>query len=422
MRLKPISFPLLAALLLCGCSSAVREEHREPPEVMKAVPSDAVVIVSCPRLSNGLEQVFDSTDVLRSLAWGKLSGHEAAIAFINAGKLSPLVCVDAGKASADTSAGVSMLLEQAGRHHMKARYCCGDDHRISRNILLIAESEAVISNALRHVEAGESILGDNDFLSAFRLSGGREAVFIRNSGIAGVIPRGYLSGMFDRKQMLKFLANAAEWIIAVPRQSGCEIMTFQHEDDSQFANMLGKMNDGECRISEILPENVEYAFSLPVAEGFREVYQNWRYSCSNLDKYSKEIERIRKVYGVKALDWEKERVVREAGIIQFGGGRRIIALRADNPGNGSEAIEANPAPGMVAALYGKAFSTARDSCRYVSGNWILYGSKETLENISHSGTCDAGGLWPEDGCRFAIWQPGRIFYSGHNGSFVKIEK
>ena len=86
---------------LHSCAEGAAGVSQEAPELLKAVPSDALCVGLFGRLDHGMEQMIDSLSALRSLDYGKLSRSRAAIALCDIGSVCPLLIIEAGKAGAD---------------------------------------------------------------------------------------------------------------------------------------------------------------------------------------------------------------------------------------------------------------------------------------------------------------------------------
>jgi len=406
---------LSVSVLFVSCRT---EGVRFVPEIVYTVPTDAVMVFWNDRLEDVLEMAFDSTDVVRGFKWGKLSGHNAAVSFVFNRNLSPVICIDAGRSSEDTMGFVSGVQHQARKAGMQTRFFNGKDIGRSCNLLLLTRSEAVFSAVCRHVEAGRSIMDLGDFVDAFKLTNGAACQIVRNSSFEQILPRRYMEGCFKRAELLKFASHCADWTIVMRTEGRKIVRTVQHADESQFANVLPVLEAAESRLPEIMPEDTELAFSLPIGGGFRERYENWRYASSNLDKYEKSLAAVKKLRKVDPRKWEKQAGVREVALVQWGKGRKALAVRADKLPD-QPVCSVNELEGVAAVLYGRAFASVRDSCCVRRGGWLICGSKPDVEAFPELRVCGEMPLWwPQKACKFVIRYHGRTMFADHNGIVI----
>ena len=149
-------FLLAAVCTLFSCRQG--EVEHNISEMLDAVPTDAVIILPTDRLEQGIDALLDTTDVLRSLDWGHLKGKKAAVSFVYSGSLSPVLCIEAGKASPDTLKDVRRILGNVHELGLVAGHFSGQKTGISHNVLIVCRSEAVLASTIRHLEAGQSVL------------------------------------------------------------------------------------------------------------------------------------------------------------------------------------------------------------------------------------------------------------------------
>lgn len=416
---------VLSILASCASGGDGREASAEMLELFRAVPSEAVLVAHADRLDSALGMALDSSNVMRCLNWGRLEGRESVVSLVFNSKLSPVLCVDAGRGN-DTLEVVKSVLGMAASNKLSARFVPSSQYGLGRNILLVSQSEAVLSSVERHLDAGRSI-GDNpSFISAYSLVGTSDAVFICNSAWDKIVPRKYLGDMFNRRELVKFAQNASDWTVIVPGDKSARVLTLAHNDESQFSNVLDVLPGAESTLSSMLPAETTFAFSLPVGPWWRDCYRNWRYACSNLDKYEKELARLKKSSGADPLEWERRMDVKEIGLVQWGRGRRVILLRS---GRTEETLSPshNPYSGFLSALYGSAFSVVTDSTCVKIGDWTVSGSLPDVEAYLESIPSEidvkaaiAAQPWPAKGCKFAFYQPGRVFYADRKGMSIKM--
>lgn len=393
---------------------------RQIPDLLRTVPTDALVVVPASSLESGLALALDSANVLRSLDWGRLKDNDAVVSFVYNSKLSPVVCIEAGRSEADTLQDVKRILDEAPATKIFAGYIHAGDAGTGHNILVACQSEAVFSAAMRHLEAGRSVLDAPDFDKALELTPESGAVFIRNDGWDKILPKKYLADFFNRRDVVKFARGACDWTIVVPGADGAEVRLCHQESGPQFAGVLESLQGGESQLAAMIPEGASFALALPIGSEFRETYRGWRYASSNLDKYDKELVRLAKESGMKPLEWEKTSGVREIGLIQWGKGRKVMLVRCAKAHEDTGEPAANEFAGFVPALYGSAFRAVDDSCCIFRSGWMICGTAEDLKAYAEAELAQPA-LLPQKKCKFAIWQPGHMFAADNKGIYLTNE-
>ena len=122
---------LLAALPLlfaCGNPSAKTDAARDArriPELLAAVPSDALAVVCYDRLEEGL-RLLDSTSVLRQLNLTAFKQSKMALSLCYNGSLVPVLALETGRAEADSVSAVRTLLAQAATLRLQTEYVQAD--------------------------------------------------------------------------------------------------------------------------------------------------------------------------------------------------------------------------------------------------------------------------------------------------------
>ena len=113
---RVLTFLLVLPLLFsCGQPSrkaeAVREERRTP-ELLAAVPSDALAVVCYDHCADGM-RLYDTTGVLARLDLTAFKNARMALSLCYTGSLMPLLALDCGRAEADSASAVNSLCAQA---------------------------------------------------------------------------------------------------------------------------------------------------------------------------------------------------------------------------------------------------------------------------------------------------------------------
>lgn len=409
---------VLPLLFACGNpprkTDVVREERRIP-ELIAAVPSDALAVICYDRLSEGM-RLFDSTSVLQRLNLTAFKNARMALSLCYNGSLVPVLALDAGRAEADSVSAVSTLLAQAATLQLQAEYVRPDPEAKRRGILLITPSNAQLTAVRRHLTEYTSILDAPGFRQALAAAGGKDFIIFRGGGAPDrLVPKGWLQEFFPRRELTRFLGTVADWTVLTPAEGGFDVAPACGSDDAFYANILASLPFGESRLGAILPDSVRFALAMPVAlPDHRKAVERWQDASVKLTVYEKQLAALRKESGKDPLKWEQEVNVREVALVHFGGG--VVALvRPAKPATEREPYE-NPRRGFLPALYGNAFALADDSCTACSRGWQIYGSPEAVEAfIAAERTEESVPDWPGRGCRFIIHQPGKTLAWGKKG-------
>lgn len=409
---------LLAALPLlfaCGNPAPKTGDVRRVPELLAAVPSDALAVVCYDRLEEGLP-LLDSTSVLRKLNLTAFKQSQMALSLCYNGSLVPLLALDAGRAEADSASAVSALLAQASVLKLQAQYIRPDAETKRRGLVLITPSDAQLTAVRRHLTEHTSILDAPGFRQALAAAAGRDFVAFRGGGAPErLAPKNWLRDYFPRRPLTRFLGSIANWTVLTPAAGGFDVAPVCEQDDAFYANILGLLPFGDSRLGAILPEDTRFALALSVTlPQTREAVERWQDASVRLTAYQKRLEALRKERGKDPLKWELEQSVREVALVHFGGGA-VALVRPAKPATEREAHE-NRWRGFLPALYGDAFALADDSCTACSRGWQIYGSPEAvLAFIEAARPTEAPIAWPGKGCRFVIYQPGKTLAWGKKG-------
>ena len=382
---------LLAALPLlfaCGHPSPNTGDTRRVPELLAAVPSDALAVICYDRLEEGLP-LLDSTNVLRQLNLTAFKQSPMALSLCYNGSLVPVLALDAGRAEADSASAVSTLLAQAANLKLQAEYVRPDAETKRRGFLLITPSNAQLTAVRRHLSEHTSILDAPGFRQALAAAAGRDFVMFRGGGAPErLAPKGWLRDYFPRRALTRFLGSVADWTVLTPAAEGFDVAPVCEQDDAFYANILG---------------------SLPF-----EAVDRWQDASVKLTAHRKRLETLRKESGKDPLKWEREQDVREVALVHFGGGA-VTLVRPAKPATEREPRE-NPWRGFLPALYGDAFTLVDDSCTACSRGWQIYGSPEAVTAFIEAARPEEAAFeWPGKGCRFVIYQPGKTLAWGKKG-------
>ena len=408
---------LLLALASCGQparkAGAVREERRTP-ELLAAVPSDALAVVYYDELEDGLP-LYDSTSILHQLDLSAFKRAHMALSLCYNGSLVPVLAVDAGRTEADSVSAVNTLLAQAGTLRLHAEYIRPDKEAGRRGFVLITPSDAQMTAVRRHLTEYTSILDAPGFRQALALTSGDFVIF-RNNGAEHLAPKGWLKDFFPRRELTAFLGTVADWTVFTPEAGGFGLQASCGPADSYFANVFASLPTADSRLGSLLPADTRFALALPVHNPeLREAVVRFRDASVKLTKYNKTLEERKKESGKDPLKWEKELDVREVALVHFGGGA-VTLVRPAKAVPDAEA-SANAWRGILPALYGSAFALSDDSFTAAWSGWYVYGSEAAVcafLEAERPGE-ESPIVWPGKGCRFVIYEPDRTLAWGKKG-------
>lgn len=405
---KNAKISALAAVLILLASCGKGSSDVQAPELLRAIPSDALGLVCFDRCDEGLEFALDSAHVLRSLETGRLSGAHMVMSIDNVGSVEPLLVIDAGHASPDTSEAARRLLGQAAGAGVHAAFVCGSDSTIRRNVLLLSPSETVVSVALRHIGASTSILDAPGFDKVLECQGAtRNAVILRNSGSRKLLSSDMLDRFVAHPALSDFLRGYSDWVVVDAGDAGhgrFNVATVQDASSKYFANLVGNMEPAPSKLQGALPAAASFVVDMPVRDmaAFREAYESWLDASSSLTRYRKRLTSLRKEYGKDPLCWEQELGVREVARACMSDGLSVTMVRSQHAPS-LQGICRNPYPGFAAALFGSAFSSPADTCAAAMGDWTITGSEAAVS--AFAGAEERLGAEMPKNSKFTIWTP-----------------
>ena len=361
----------LLALMAISCSQSASGGYHDAPELLRAVPSDALCAGVFGRCDKALVHMTDSGSVLRQLDYGRLSRARAVVALCDVGSVEPLLVLEAGRHGSDTLAAASKLLALADSMRLYSELVALPEH----DAVVVSPSPTVITVVRRHLASDASILDAPGFEEVPQVLGGSDGVFWRNREAAKLfnLP---LCGV-SQKAVSGFLRDATEWTVAV----GDKLFPVQSQAERYYCNFMSSLADAPSRAGSMVPAGSELLVDIPVAslQEWRSGYETWLDARVVLEQYRKRLQVLRKSGGKDPLVWEKEADVKEVVYVS-GPGYRINMVRTGARLSAS-GVAGNPYTGYINALYGDPF-VAADSCVIHRGNWIISGERAVLDTLS----------------------------------------
>ena len=371
-----VSVILAFAALCAGASLAVScggesqgASNTEVPEMLSAVPSDALCVGLYGRLDRGMNKMTDSLSVLRKLNFGKLSHARCAVAICDIGSLSELLVIDAGKHAPDSSAAVKSLLAQADSFRIAKVYV----ELNGRDALILSPSETVVTVVRRHLSSETSVLDAPDFDRVIAALPSGDVLICRNSGMPKLLP-GKVSPAIQPR-VIPFLRDASEWTV----YSDGKVIPVHPEAEKYVCSFYESLPEAQSRLASVLPDSTDFVLNIPIADArqYRRSYEGWLDAKVALEAYQRRIDGLKKSSGTNPVAWEKSNDVKEVAVVVKDGVKYNLVRVASS--SKQDGVAVNPYTGFLRALYGEDFNPA-DSCMIRRGNWIVSGPRAALEN------------------------------------------
>lgn len=409
-----VIFAALLAVLSCGQPSV--EKH--VPELLGFVPSDALAVASYDRVCDVLT-LIDTASPLRTVDYGRLRNSKAMLSLCYTTSLTPILAIDTGKATSDTTGSVASILAQADSLGIRAEYI-HDETR--RGALVLSTSLTELNSTRRHFTENASILDAPAFKDALeKCVTSKNWIIFRNGGADKYIPRAFLLNFVQRREFIAFLQKCADWTALIPVDRGkYQMETVCGDFDTYFMKALDAMPVTQSKLGPMLPRSTEFAVALPVRDDeYREGYEHWLDAMVRLEKYESRLASLKKETGKSPLDWEKELDVREVAVVKWN--NRAVTLVRSGHTTKDKDIAPNPWKGFIPALYGSAFAVPDDSSCACSGGWTIFGGEEDLEAFLLCEHGLEGVSWPGKHSGLIIYGPDFIINRDKEGTFLSVK-
>lgn len=403
---------LLLALASCGRQPSVEQTI---PEMLAAVPSDALAVLISDKCSEGL-QFVDSSSTLRRLPLGNVGKGRMALSLCYNGSTVPVLAIEAPDSVTSELASLSNKAQAMG---MQAGFFAPDAASGRKGMFVLTPSEAEMAAVTRHINGSASILDAPRFREALSATGGsKDFAILRNAGAGRFLPQDFLGGIFPRRSLTNFIGTVCEWTVFTPdTQGGSDVQLIDDGSDSWFSSALASSPAAYSKLGAILPDDSSFALALPISSGYRALYEKYLDASVRLTQYHQRIAGLKASSGVDPLNWEKELNIKEIAIVRDSLGTFVLA-RPSRPARDTGPA-ANPHKGFMSALYGSAFAVADDSFFCTKGGWYVYGSEEAVGAFKVPAKSEEHKIkWPGNACRIIVYSPARTLCWSKNG--IKI--
>lgn len=368
---------IIALLCVISCS---RGGNADLSPLMRTVPSRSVAVMHFDRCDDALALLLDSTSIFRQLDYGRLGNSEIILSYDYSAGLIPLLSLDAGRASEDTSATVRKLLAQAEEAGLQASYTANSLPK--RAAVLISPSQQLLDEALRHIESGTSILDAQGFAEAAGMrDGGCGCILMKNGSSSRLLPKKMLSEYYARRDLVRFFAGAAEWTLLEFDTFSREGIKVKFRGDGKrkyLCEMFAGLPAAGSGVAAVLPQGASFVLGLPLkdAKCYISSWQECLDQRAELSRYRGRLAALKKSAGKSPEIWLAELAPKEVALVRWDSCELLLlrpAKKARNTGIGE-----NARAGFIPALFGEAFRIADDSHTAARDGWMAFGSEEDL--------------------------------------------
>lgn len=250
--------------------------------------------------------------------------------------------------------------------------------RDSVNLDIESPSQTLIGSSKRHIEEGNSIADNKQFMETLKEVSDRNSLFFANE-YASKVFQSYFGEKYSK--YVPFVRNISEWMgftivensesrLALQGKASCG------KSASYYYNVLKNQGQGESKIIEILPSNASFAISLQVSnlKKYGESYKKYLDSSHQLGQFKESV-----------LDWADKAGLKEVAYATWttvaGAPAEALFVRSSRTPKRVDAAVENSNAGYVTSLFGNIFSVEDESCCVYCGEWTVSGSRESVEDI-----------------------------------------
>lgn len=423
----------LAAVLLAGIAVAVaflysgtpkaasQTSSHDCPATLQAVPSDAAAVLCFSSLDRCVKLLDDSSkpfgaivgaasrkefrsflaDLHASQDLHSLTSGKTAVSLHFSGALVPLMVLDAGSATQDTTQALLAAFSLAAAKGLCAqtKTCAG------RNMFICSPSETTVASAIRHIENSESVLDDKNLVSLLERSSCRSTAFFSNQ-YASKLLGAFLSGRLASKA--DFFRTAADWTSFEIRESSDK--GFSAASDavwgragSYYMNVIADLPSEVSRCLDAIPAGCVTSLGFQIADYnvWKDAYDKYLDAGGQLKASRVMRDSLKHRLGCDTEQWAAE--IKEVVHIDWKSAdgqpfsANLFRLRKA-PKNASEA---GPWAGkdLAATLYGPVFALQEEDSAAYAGEWMATGSQAAVADWVKS--CQSGETLKQCAAPFA---------------------
>ena len=377
-------------------SQTVKLSRSEVADLLLAVPEDASLVMCGSSLSRLAEFVKDTTKVYDALLFDsqsegvegfvevlgeefpQLKGRRCVVSLHYGGNMVPLVVLEASRLH-DTAALDSLC---AAYSVISSLVQCD-----SREYLLCSSSESLVNSASRHLLEGGSIMDDEGFRSCLESLQGKD--FLLWSGLqAGKLLATYAARPYQ--QYSSYVRRLTSWTaLSVSENSGKKALLEGHilppASDAGVMALLQGGRSASVQAAKVLPAGTVIAVDLPLpdAAGYYRRYLEYLDAGMKLSAHKDRAAALRSATGVKPEDWLSQTAPKEVVYAEWtdaqGRMAQAVFLRCGNSrrtGTDGEYMY----KGYASLCFGEVFALQDESACARSGQWLVSGSKEAVED------------------------------------------
>ena len=428
-----ILMTVIAVSIFFLYSGSYRRKGAETPvssyKLMPAVPLDAALILCASSTEEAVSSLTNKSLVLNNLfnnASGKgfndfllrlksseeksRKSHETIVSMHYSGDFVPLMIMDAGSSSKDTSAYVKSIIGAAEASGLSARFLepssVSGTKLSGARILLVSPSETLLAASQRHFEEEVSILEKASFSAAAEYANGRNAIFISHDYAGKLLKAASLQAYAGYSG---FLSSLAEWTALEVEPSGEENFvlkgqTFSSQSFSFYRNVLSSSAPGVAKFSEILPDSTMSAVSICTDDILSYIgsYEKFIDASGKLDKYRHTSKLLKEKSGIEPSKWAERLDIKEVckAIVVAGGKEHLLLFIRPAKEDASILLKGTDlsilkdAKGKIlpfayksfaSAVFGNFMSLEDESSFILINNWIVIGNESYLLAFAERG-------------------------------------
>ena len=377
-------------------SSPVRSVDTPSAALLKAIPSDAAVVLYFDGSRHARRLLADSTGLLQAVIapegspglmrfLSKVGGEKTSVSLHNSGALVPLVVSEWPHADSSSLSRVLMAGKEAG---------LSVSFDAETGLLLSSRSETLVNTALRHLREGYSVMDSDGFTDALQ-RGGKDCFLMASMQYAAKLYQIYAAP--GKRKNAAGARNLSRWNILSFDDIDKEKAVLSGTASTSGVNYMDvfiRQGESPVQFAEMLPYSVLSARSVHLTD-----------ISAYLEDYSRYADAVS---GSRVLDdaWVKKAAVREIAVAELDFNGRTEHVMLVLPGKDlkmSKGLHPNPARNGLSSCFGDSFAAPEDSLCLSVGKWLVlgpapvvkaYSDKQFLKYSLKSFLSDAGASLP----------------------------